>query len=153
MGIFNRGKKTTESGAVDTIIGGKAKFKGEMISSGSISVSGQYEGKITASGEVIIGRGSKMLGDVHAENVVISGKVDGNIQASQSLEITKSGKVNGNLEGGRIIIEEGAVYRGKVKVANGGEKEEDEKAEETVEVVSDETDLLLKRKTKQAPMF
>jgi cytoskeletal protein CcmA (bactofilin family) len=116
MGMFSGSEKSISAGAVDSLIGEKAKFKGEIESSGSISVNGEFEGTITAQGEVILGVSSKIVGTVKAGNVVISGQVDGNVSATHSLEITKSGKVNGDLSGGRIIIDEGSSYHGRVQV-------------------------------------
>ena len=134
MGIFGSDDKQIEHGAVDSIIGEKAKFKGEMTSSGAISVNGEFEGKLIARGEVIIGRSSKVVGSVSGGSVVVSGRVDGNIMASQSLEITKSGRVNGDLVGGKIIIEEGSSYRGRVRVEAGAVAQGGESAE-IIEVV------------------
>lgn len=134
MGIFGGDDKQVEHGAVDSIIGGKAKFKGEMVSSGAISVNGEFEGKLTAKGEVFIGRGSKVVGSVTGGSVIVSGKVEGNITAAQNLEISKSGRVHGDLVGGRITIEEGSSYRGRVRVESGA-NEEEEQQEEVVEVV------------------
>ncbi|MBU0671908.1 MAG: polymer-forming cytoskeletal protein [Candidatus Margulisbacteria bacterium] len=131
MGIFGGDdKQNVQAGAVDSIIGEKAKFKGELVSDGSVSLNGEFEGEIISKGEVIIGRGSKMVGSVKGGSVVVSGKVEGNIIASQSLEIAKSGKVHGDLAGGKIVIEEGASYRGKVSVSAAGEAPE---AEEIIE--------------------
>jgi cytoskeletal protein CcmA (bactofilin family) len=121
MGIFSAENKPHTPGAVDTIIGEKAKFKGEVTSSGSLSINGEFDGKLVAQGEVIIGTASKVTGTVHAGSVVVSGKVEGNITATHSLEITKSGKVQGDLTGGRIVIEDGASYRGRVQVTAEGE--------------------------------
>ncbi|MFC1540780.1 polymer-forming cytoskeletal protein [Candidatus Margulisiibacteriota bacterium] len=136
MGIFKGENKERDHGAVDSIIGAKAKFKGEVISSGAISVNGEFEGKLFADGEVIISKGSRVTGDVRAGSVVVSGKVNGNIAASQSLDITKSGKVHGDLVGGRIMIEDGASYRGKVSVeAQAVEEEEIVEEEDEVEIV------------------
>lgn len=132
MGMFSSDTKSGQ-GAVDSIIGEKAKFKGEIVSSGAININGEFEGKLFADGEVIIAKGSKVIGDVRAGSVVVSGKVDGNIVAGQSLEITKTGKVHGNLQGGRIVIEEGSSYRGKVSVA-GSEAEAEIVEEETAAV-------------------
>lgn len=135
MGIFGGEKKSLVHGAVDSIIGEKAKFKGELISSGAVSINGEFEGKLSAEGEVIIARGSKIVGDVRGGSVIISGRVDGNITASQNLEITKTGRVHGDLVGGKIIIEEGSSYCGKVKVeTRGGEEEEKAEEEEVSEV-------------------
>ncbi len=123
MGIFSGEGKQHSPGAVDSLIGEKAKFKGEIITAGSISVNGEFEGKLTSQGEVILGSTSKVSGTIQGSAVVVSGKVEGNIIAAQHLEITKSGKVNGDLTGGRIVIEEGSSYRGRVKVQAPGEEE------------------------------
>jgi cytoskeletal protein CcmA (bactofilin family) len=109
-------KKPLEQGALNTILGDKAKFKGELVSSGSVSVSGEFEGKINVHGEVIVAAGSKVVGEVRGSVVVVSGEIDGNIWASESLEISKNGRVHGDLTGGKIIIEDGSSYRGKVRV-------------------------------------
>jgi len=135
MGIFSAEKKLGEAAAVDTIFGSKARFKGELVSAGSVNINGEFEGRIESKGEVIISRGSKIIGDVVAANITISGRVDGNILASQSLEITRSGRVNGDIAGGKIIIEEGSTYRGRVNVnAKQAEAEIVEIVEEKVAV-------------------
>jgi cytoskeletal protein CcmA (bactofilin family) len=122
--MFSAENKPHAPGPVDTIIGEKAKFKGEVASSGSLSINGEFDGKLVSQGEVIIGLTSKVTGTVHAGSVVVSGKVEGNITATHSLEITKSGKVHGDLTGGRIVIEDGASYRGRVQVKAEGEEAE-----------------------------
>lgn len=138
MGIFGGEKKPMDHGAVDSIVGGKAKFRGELVSTGPVSINGQFEGKIESSGEVMVAKGSKITGDVKATNVIVSGKVEGNIVAAQTLEITKSGRVHGDLTGGRIIIEEGSSYHGRVKVESGSADEESSDA--IVEEILEETD-------------
>ncbi|MDD5382727.1 MAG: polymer-forming cytoskeletal protein [Candidatus Margulisbacteria bacterium] len=116
MGLFGGENKPISHGAVDTIIGASAKFKGEIVSSGSVSVNGEFEGKLLTEGELIIAKGSKVVGDVKGGSVIVCGQVDGNIVATNSLEIAKTGRVHGDLVGGKIIIEEGSSYRGRVKV-------------------------------------
>ena len=144
MGLFGNEKGQHVEGAFDTIIGEKAKFKGELNSAGSVSILGEFEGKIDCRGEVIISRGSKVTGDVHGGSVLVSGKVNGNISAAHNLEITKDGRVHGDLVGGKIIIEEGSSYRGKVNVESSASTTvEDEKKTEPVhieeQIVVDET--------------
>lgn len=126
MGFFGLDleKKPALEGAFDTIIGEKAKFKGELATSGAVSINGGFEGKLSAEGEVIIAQGSKIVGEVKGGNVIVSGDVDGNITAAHTLEINKTGRVHGDLTGGKIIIEEGSSYRGKVSVLGGPAAEE-----------------------------
>lgn len=122
MAIFNKksgseAKRGAIQEGMDSLIGQKAKFRGELTTKGSINISGDFEGSIRAEGEVVISGGGKITGEVFGGNVVVSGLVQGDITASQVLEITRSGRVHGDLTGGRIIIEEGSSYQGKVKVS------------------------------------
>lgn len=149
-------------GAFDTIIGGKARFKGELNSGGAVCVNGEFEGKLSAKGELLIAPGSKIIGDVSGGNVTVSGKVEGNITAAHALEITKTGRVHGDLIGGKIVIEEGSSYRGKVKVEAGKEEvtvEAQEQAQTQAEIVIEEQQVEpamghdQAEPMQQAPMF
>ena len=44
------------------------------------------------------------------------GEVNGNIKACDRIEITKSASIVGDLRTGKIIIEEGAYFKGGVEV-------------------------------------
>jgi len=149
MGLFGgENNETVSHGAFDTIVGDKAKFKGEISSSGSISVNGGFEGKLETKGELIIGRGSKVTGSVAGGSVIVSGNVDGDIVAGSSLEITKSGRVNGDLVGGRIVIEDGASYRGRVTVHQGASA-----AEEATEIIEEDEVEEIEGERAQSQMF
>jgi len=123
MGIFG-GKKNPHSGPIDSVIGKGAKIRGEFSSSGSISIDGEFEGKLSSKGEIILSPSSKVVGEIQTSSAIIAGKVTGNIIASKVLEIDRSARVHGDLVGGKIIIEDGATYRGKVRVEGEGSKEE-----------------------------
>ncbi len=118
MAIFQSGKakRPVLSEGIDSVIGKRARFKGEISSSGSINITGTFEGKLAADGEVIVSQGGKVEGEITGGQVSVSGEVDGNITAGETLEICKSGRVHGDLFGGKIVIEEGSSYQGKVRV-------------------------------------
>ena len=135
MGILDSmmsgAKRSPVFGGVDSIIGENARFKGELITTGSANISGELEGKIKSEGEVIISPTGKVIGEVHGGTVMVSGRVDGNITAKESLEISKTGKVHGDLTGGKIIIEDGSSYHGRVKVESALAAKEEEIEEPT----------------------
>ena len=56
----------------------------------------------------LLGRGCR--------RVVVAGEVTGNVEAINGLEITGTGRVYGDVIGDRLIIDEGAVYKGNVKM-------------------------------------
>jgi len=123
MGIFDKaGSKRIASimtEGVNSVVGEKSTFKGEFTTAGSIHINGEFEGKISVGGEVIVSSAARVMGEVEGNSVVISGRVDGNVRARETLEITKSGRVNGDLTAQRINIEDGAIYHGRVSVQNG----------------------------------
>jgi len=101
---------------VNTVIGEDAFFKGSIQTQRSVRIEGNMEGEINSQGEVFIGEKSKVNANVFGKRVIISGEVKGNIEALNGLEITKTGRVYGDITGDHLIIEEGAVYKGKVNM-------------------------------------
>ena len=160
MAIFAKEKKQINYEPVDSVVGEKAKFKGELSSSGAVSVNGEFEGVISAKGDVILSQGSRVVGNIQANNVVVSGKVDGDISAVQGLEILKSGKVNGDLVGARVSIEEGAVYCGKVTIQAVEAQEEADKdalkereKKAAIEIIEEDSEQADEKEISQAQMF
>lgn len=135
MGLFSGTGARPIFEGVDSIIGQKARIKGELTTSGSVNINGEFEGKIKAEGEVIVSPGGKITGEIHGGGVVVSGLVEGNIFARDTLEIAKSGRVHGDLIGGKIVIQEGSSYQGRVKV-NQGITNHDESKPELPEISS-----------------
>lgn len=123
MGFFDKAFSGSKGAhifsGVDSIVGEHAKFKGEISSKGSLNINGEFEGKISSDGEVIVSPGGKVVGEINGGTVIIAGRVDGNIAARETLEVSRSGKVHGDLTGGKIVIEDGASYQGRVKVESG----------------------------------
>lgn len=101
---------------VNTVIGSGTEFKGVIHTQGSIHIEGNVEGEINSQGEVFIGEKSKIKANIFAKHVSISGEVIGNIEAVKGIEISKMGRVYGNISGDRLVIEEGAIYKGKVNM-------------------------------------
>lgn len=101
---------------VNTVIGEDSSFKGVLHTQRSLRVEGSFEGEINSQGEVFIGEKSKVKANIYGRRVVISGEVFGNIEASSGLHICNTGKVYGDLTGDQLLIEEGAIYKGRVNM-------------------------------------
>jgi len=124
MGILGHRKKAADYVGINSIIGEDTQIKGEIISRGSVRVGGEFEGKIQAQGDVLVGEGSKVVGNIAGSRVIVSGDVNGNISANSGLEITKTGKVFGDVASDKLIVDEGAIYKGKVTLESGSSKKE-----------------------------
>lgn len=105
-----------EEGAVDTLIGEQAKIEGVIHCQGSLRIEGYIKGEIHSQGEVFVGEKSQIEATIFARRVTVAGEVKGNIEAVNGLEILSTGKVHGDIVGDRLVIEEGAIYHGDVKM-------------------------------------
>ena len=110
------GKKSFNNQLITTVIGEESEIKGSIHTQRSIRIEGKFEGEINSQGEVVIGQTSKVKANIIGKSVVVSGEVIGNIEAISGLEIKKTGRVYGNISGDRLVIEEGAIYKGKVNM-------------------------------------
>ena len=123
MGILGARKKASDYVGINSVIGEDTQIKGEIITKGSIRMGGEFEGKIQAHGDVLIGEGSHVTGTVAGAKVIVSGDVNGNIAANGGLEITKTGKVFGDIISDKLVVDEGAIYKGKVTLESSSKKE------------------------------
>jgi cytoskeletal protein CcmA (bactofilin family) len=52
--------------------------------------------------------------DIDTRNVEISGQVTGNIHSSERVEIKSEGRMTGDIKAPRILIADGAKFKGNV---------------------------------------
>jgi cytoskeletal protein CcmA (bactofilin family) len=123
MSILGQSKKASDYAGINSLIGEGTQIKGEIISKGSVRLGGEFEGKIAAQGDVLVGEGSSVTGNISGSKVIVSGDVNGNITAFAGLEITKTGKVYGDVTSDKLIVDEGAIYKGKVTLESSSKKE------------------------------
>ncbi|WHH58904.1 polymer-forming cytoskeletal protein [Petroclostridium sp. X23] len=105
-------KKSSDSLPVDTFIGEKSTFEGNIKLQGTVSIDGKVLGEITAEGDVIIGEKANITGNIYANNIIISGSVKGNITATGQLRLTTTAKLMGDIKIGSLITDDGAVFQG-----------------------------------------
>jgi cytoskeletal protein CcmA (bactofilin family) len=55
-------------------------------------------------------------GDIIAREAIISGEVHGDISAFDRIEVTKSASIIGDLSTTKILIEEGAYFKGGIEI-------------------------------------
>ncbi|MBT9175838.1 MAG: hypothetical protein DDT20_00138 [Firmicutes bacterium] len=101
---------------IDTIVGAGAVFTGDLDIKGTLRVDGKYEGKITSSGDVVIGESGQLVATVQARNLQVAGTVKGGIKTFGVLEISSTGKVYGDIEVGKVIIADGAIFQGQCRM-------------------------------------
>ncbi len=101
---------------VDTIIGAGTVFTGDLDIKGTLRVDGRCEGKVTSSGDVVVGESGQLVSTVQARNLHVAGTVKGDIKTPGVLEISPTGKVYGDIEVGKVIIADGAIFQGQCRM-------------------------------------
>ena len=96
-----------------TVLGSKAVFKGELNFKNTLCIDGEFEGKLTTGGKLIVAEEGAVLADIEAGTVICRGKITGNVIASQKVEIHSTGKILGDVLAPALMIELGAVFNGK----------------------------------------
>ena len=107
-------------------LGQSLHVKGEITGNEDLHVDGSVEGLISLEDrKLTVGPSSKVTADVVAREIVVYGTVKGNLRARDRIEIKKDGSVVCDLTTARIMIEDGAYFKGSIEIDRGGEKEVD----------------------------
>ncbi len=111
-----------------TIIGKGLVFNGEVNGEGSVRVEGKFVGTLDIGHEVIIGDGGNIEGNIRAKSVSVLGTLRGNVVALDKITIDITGAMYGDIVAPRVVVTEGAVYKGRIDMepktlkSQGGDK-------------------------------
>jgi len=109
------GSKLTGIGADVASIGKSVVVKGELSGSEDLLVDGEVEGSIELRGQaLVIGPNGRVHANIHARDVVIHGKVNGTVRDAERVELKKSAVFVGDIFTQRIVIEDGAFFKGGI---------------------------------------
>jgi len=111
------------SGAIARL-GASLHVKGEISGNEDLLIDGSVEGLIQLDDrKLTVGATAKVTADIIAREVVVFGTVKGNLRAKDRIEIKKDGSVNGDLTTARIMIEDGAYFKGSIEIDKTAEKD------------------------------
>lgn len=106
-------------------IGKSVVVKGELSGSEDLYLDGEVEGNIgLRDHSLTVGPNGRIRANIHARDVVVHGKVDGNIRATDRVELKKSAVIVGDVATQRIVIEDGAFFKGSIDIQKEEKREE-----------------------------
>ncbi len=106
-------------------IGKSVLVKGELSGSEDLYLDGEVEGSIQLRDHsLIVGPNGRVRANIQARDVVVHGKVDGNIRGTERVELKKSAVLVGDISTQRIIVEDGAFFKGAVDIQKEASKAE-----------------------------
>jgi cytoskeletal protein CcmA (bactofilin family) len=98
-------------------IGKSVLIRGELSGSEDLYLDGEVEGSIDLKEHSLtIGPHGRVRANVMARDVVVHGKVDGNISGTERVELKRSAVLVGDISTQRIVIEDGAFFKGAIDI-------------------------------------
>ena len=94
------------------VIGAKTTIKGEITGDEDVLVEGNVEGQIRVTRDLRVAPGGMVKATVEAQSLIVSGEIVGDCQATARVEIQATGRLTGNIRAPKIVIAEGAMFRG-----------------------------------------
>ncbi|HLK99263.1 MAG TPA: polymer-forming cytoskeletal protein [Myxococcaceae bacterium] len=98
----------------NTVVGPSILISGKLTGDEDLTVRGRVEGELTLSKALIVETTGVVKANVAVKNAIVSGVVVGNINATESVELTREGRMVGDIRAPRVIIVDGASFRGRV---------------------------------------
>ena len=99
-----------------TVIARDDSLSGKLELKGNGQVLGSFTGQIESDGDLVIGGDAHVEADIRGVRITIAGLVRGNIVASNRLKITSSGRLEGDATVGALVVQEGGVHYGVIRV-------------------------------------
>lgn len=104
-----------------SVIGPTMEFKGDLTADEDLVIEGLIIGTITHHNKhLTVGEKGRVKADVQANGVIVLGQLVGDIHCTGLVSLSKTADVTGNIYCGRIIMEDGATFKGNVEM---GERE------------------------------
>jgi cytoskeletal protein CcmA (bactofilin family) len=108
---------------------------GRWIIAGDGEILGEFAGEIECGGSLLVGKGAEVTATILGNEVSIAGLVRGNITAIGRLRISATGRLEGDARVGALVVQEGGVHHGIIRVHPEGLPEVDEVITDSVAVV------------------
>lgn len=100
-------------------VGRKIKIKGEVTGEENLLIEGRLEGSVDLrSHSVTVGSEGNVKANIRGRIVIIEGKVQGDLAAEEQIVLLSSASVEGDLTAPRVVLEDGAYFRGGVDMGD-----------------------------------
>jgi cytoskeletal protein CcmA (bactofilin family) len=106
--------------ATQTVIGSTIVIDGELRSNEDISIQGTIKGKIETNADLYVEASGTLEAEVNTRSIEVHGTVVGNVRATDKYELMREGRVTGDVQAPRVVIADGAKFKGHIDMAENG---------------------------------
>ncbi len=106
------------SGGEESTIDRSSAFDGVLRTARNLRIEGQAKGEVYCDGTLYIEEGGQVDARIVSANISVAGTMTGEILCHGKLEILPTGRVSGRVATASLIIQEGAIYEGELRMSN-----------------------------------
>lgn len=116
---YGKKESKTLSSTQSTTIGSSINIKGELSGGEDLIIQGSVEGTVKLlDNSVSVGEHGQIHADVFARNITVQGELSGDLHGTEKVTVTSTGKVKGNIIAPRVVLEDGASFKGSIDMDN-----------------------------------
>src|ERR1700704_657717 len=106
-----------QDGRGTAMIGKSVMIKGQIFSREDLTIDGEIDGSVELQEHrLTVGPHGKLQAGVKAREIIVLGAIHGNVEASDKIDIRKDAKLGGDIKAARIVIEDGAYFKGSIDI-------------------------------------
>jgi cytoskeletal protein CcmA (bactofilin family) len=99
------------------VLGKSVIVKGQIYSREDLTIDGEVEGTVELQEHrLTVGPNGKVTASVKAREIVVLGTIHGNVETSDKIDIRKEAKLVGDIKTARVVIEDGAYFKGNIDI-------------------------------------
>lgn len=110
--------ETNSSRGGSAALGKNVTVKGQIFAREDLTIDGEVEGTVEChEHRLTIGPNARVQAGLKAREIIIHGSIQGNVDASDKIDIKKEAKLVGDIKTSRIVIEDGAYFKGSIDIS------------------------------------
>ena len=109
---------STTRSAGSAALGKNVTVKGQIFAREDLTIDGEVEGTVEChEHRLTIGPNARVQAGLKAREIIIQGSIQGNVDATDKIDIKKEAKLVGDIKTSRIVIEDGAYFKGSIDIS------------------------------------
>lgn len=113
--MFNRKKQPP----IRSLIAAGSQIEGHLTFSDGLRIDGVIQGDVRANPDhpsiLVISETARIIGEIHAEHVIVNGEVHGPVHAATMLELQPKARIEGDIHYAALEMHQGALVAGQLR--------------------------------------
>src|SRR5579864_670869 len=114
---IERQPDSVKTPAARGFLSNEVSIEGDLSFRNELLIDGKVNGKINATGTLIVGKNARIRGEVRVKSVTIQGTIEGNVFATERCVLEPGGTLRGDVESPRLALDENASFLGRAKIS------------------------------------